>query len=55
VAGIVLIWIFSQKSPGMLTPASVKLSRHVWWLEMGIFLIALGVTVQLLGNFLSYM
>jgi hypothetical protein len=53
MAGVVFIWIFSQKSPNMLTPATIKLSRHVWWIETGIFLIALGVTVQLLGYFLS--
>jgi hypothetical protein len=53
MVGIVLIWIFSQKNPGILTPAAIKLSRHIWWLEIGIFLIALGVTVQLLGNLLS--
>ena len=53
MAGIVLIWIFSQKDPGILTPEAIKLSRHLWWLEIGIFLIALGITVQLLGIFLS--
>jgi hypothetical protein len=53
MAGIIfIIWISSQKSPGILTPAAIKLSRHVWWLEIGISLIALGVTVQLLGHFL---
>ena len=51
--GIVCIWLFSQKSPGIRTPEAIKLSRHTWLLELGIFLIALGVTVQLLGHFLS--
>ena len=53
MAGILFVWIFSQKSPGMSTPASIKLSRHAWWIETGAFLIALGVTVQLLGYLLS--
>jgi hypothetical protein len=53
ISGIIFIWMFSKKSPGMLTPEAIKLSRHVWWIEIGIFFIALGVTVQLLGYFLS--
>ena len=53
MAGIVFIWIFSQKSPNTATPDTIKLSRHAWWIETGIFLIALGVTVQLLGYLLS--
>lgn len=53
IAGIVFIWIFSQKSPSTPTPETIKLSRHAWWLETGIFLIALGVTVQVLGYFLG--
>jgi hypothetical protein len=52
--GIAFIWIFSQKSPGVLTPESIKLSRHVWWIEIGIFFISLGITVHLLGYLLGW-
>ena len=52
IAGVVFIWIFSQKSPNTLTPTAIKQSPHVWWIEIGIFLFSLGVTIQLLGNFL---
>ena len=51
VAGMIFILLFSQKSPGTLTPEAIKSSRHVWWIETGIFLIALGVTMQLIGYF----
>jgi hypothetical protein len=53
ISGIVFIWMFSQKSPRMLTPEAIKLSRHVIWIEIGIFLLSLGMTVHLFGYFLS--
>lgn len=53
MSGIACIWIFSQKSPGTLTPESIKLSRHVWWIEIGIFFISLGITAHLFGYFLG--
>ena len=52
ISGILFIWMFSQKSPGTLTPETIKMSRHVLLIEIGIFLLALGVTVQLFGYFL---
>ena len=49
IAGIVCIGIFSHKSPGTFLPATITRNPHAWWLETGIFLVALGVTVHVLG------